>query len=456
MASRFAVRWLPALLLTIVAAQAPAAMQALADEELEAVTGQAGSLFLADKITPNELANPDPGGASAFTFYRMGMDVKMDMNLNIDKLQLGCGGVNDFLTATQGCDIDLDYVGFMGLNAAKDRPATNGPDSLFTLTRPYIEIAVKNDSTPATREVVGIKIGAQRINGAIRIGRDYLGVGGFGQESSLTNREHGTTCNPSATTGAGVIACHSGINSISGALPGLELSAGFRARATICDPLLFCVWPFYPSITANIDGCIGTIAFDPCTNNADNDTPFFIDAGGTRLNSLYVAAAALKMQADVTLGINLTGYGSLILDTRQIHYLLAPDSSDFALSFQRERVAWPRYEKAPPTYPRVFNASRGVGTTHSFNSCDPQYGQVPTNGRCGSAYSEPASTGWWLQAANMKVLNLQPGNQIVLPGSYTLFELLTALGPDTSPIIIDNPRLDFVAARNCYGAQMFC
>ena len=105
----------------------------------------------------------------------------------------------------------------MGINAAGDRPAYDaanadvngkfGPDSAFELARPYVELAIKNDSSRTRREVVGIKIGAQKINGAIRMGRDYLGLGGYGQEASLTNMENGGTCNPSATTGSGVVNC---------------------------------------------------------------------------------------------------------------------------------------------------------------------------------------------------------------------------------------------------------
>lgn len=421
----------------------------LTDAEMSDVTGQAGSLFLSDHIGPNELAGAPGDGTANFDYYRMGMDVKMSMNLNIAKFQLGCGGVNDFLTASPGCDLDIDYVGFMGINAAGDRPAYNaanadangnfGPDSVFELLRPYIELAIKNDGDPATREVVGFKVGAEQINGAIRMGRDYLGVDTFGPESNLVNQEHGGTCNPGATTGQGVVNCHSGLNSISGSLAGLELSAGFRARASLCTAFLLCVWPFYVSVPVNMDGCIGRINFGPCSTN---DTPFFIDAAGTRLDNLYVAAAQLSLQPDILLGFSLDGYGSLELDTRQIHYLLTPESEGFFLSLQREPVSWPNYSKAPPPNDVVHDA------------CNPAYGQVTA--RCSSAYSPRANTGWWLSANNGKMLNLLPGERIVIPGSYNSIELLSALGPNNSPIHINNPKLDFVAAPNCYGGAAFC
>lgn len=452
-------RYLAVIVVVVLAAlawalRAEAAMTPMGDSELSQVTGQDGSLFLSDHISPNELEGAPSDGTANFDFYRMGLDVKMNLNLNIAKFQVGCGGVNDLLTTTPGCDLDIDYLGFMGINAAGDRPAYNaanadvngkwGPESAFELIRPYVELAIKNDDSPTMREVVGLKLGAQTINGAIRMGRDYLNMGypnAVGPSApDIVNQEHGNTCDPGASTGAGVVGCHSGLNSISGALPGLELSAGFLARARVCfDPTTLC--PFgIGEDDLDIDGCIGRINFGPCTAN---DTPFFIDAGGTRLNTLDVAAAKLKLGDVIISGINLEGYGRLQLDTRQVHYLLTPNSSGFFLSLQREPVSWPHYEKTAP--------DTRIGT---FDACDPAYGQV--TGRCGSAYAMRANTGWWLSAANAKMLNLLPGERIVIPGTFNIYELLGALGPDSSPIVINNPKLDFIAAQNCYGTARFC
>lgn len=410
-------------------------LTALTDVELSSVTGQSGSLFLSDRIGPNELANPDPGGlggASNFTFHRMGLDARLDLNVNISKLQLGCGGINDALTGP-GCDIDIDYFGLMGLNNTLDRPGD--PLSDFTMIRPYVELAVKNDNTPS-REIVGIKIGAERINGAIRMGRDYTGVGALGPEPNMLNQEHGGTCNPGATAGQGVVNCHSGINQISGNLAGLEMSAGFEARARICT-----VWPCafgIGVINVNIDGCLGRINFGNCDLNSD---PFFIDAGGTRLDRLHVAAAELDLTADVIIPINLSGYGQLDINTRLIHYLLAPDSSDFFISFQRERVAYPRYEKAPPP------------SNIPYDACNPAYGS--TTARCSSGYAPAANTGWWLNASGLKMLNILPADRIQLPGTLQWTDLISALGPNSN-ITIRDPKLDLVAAPNCYGGAAFC
>jgi hypothetical protein len=451
-------------------------MEALSDDMLGEITGQDGSLFLVDHIRPNELERAPLDGSANFDFYRMGMDVKLSLNLNVSKFQLGCGGVNDLLVGLNGpgCDLDIDYLGFMGINAQGDRPAYNlansdvngkwGPESAFELIRPYIELAIKNDNSRTQREVVGLKLGAELINGAIRMGRDYLGVGYNNPEvpaSGGINRESGAFCDPSATSGAGVVGCHSGLNSISGYLAGLELSAGFRAG------MWFTVLGTGP-YNAEVAGCIGRIAYSPCRAT---DVPFFVDAGGTRMNELFVHAAKLNLDEVPLLG-NVEGFGGLVLDTRQIHYLLTPNSSGFYLSLQRESVSWPNYSKKAPIrdYDSWITGSCTSGNNCFFgsqynlaalpddrNGCNPKYAQVSP--ACGSGYAARANTGWWLSAANAKMLDLRPKETIWVnnrSNPMTLTQILGALNANNSNFVIDNPRLDFVAARNCYGTAMFC
>lgn len=406
-------------------------LSALADDEMAGVVAQAGSLFVADKITPKELGD-DP--FANFTYYRMGMDVKLDMNLNIAKLQLGCGGVNDLLTGP-GCDLDIDYLSFMGINATGDRPAASGPDSKFQMTRPYIELAIKNDGQP-NREIVGFKIGAERVNGALSFGREYT--------ASTANLEKGGTCNPSATVGVGVLNCHSGINSISGFLS-LEMSAGFNARANIAG-----------FIETDLRGCLGrmTPSFGSCNSGT---RPFFVEAGGTRLDVLHAAAAKLLVD-NIDLNCqwwNLAvcypaqlvanaivdeGYGQLIVDTRLLHFLTVPNTENFFISFQREPVAYPNYSKNVPP------------SNIPFDACYAAYAPVPA--RCSSRYAPPANTGWWLNAPGAKLLNIAPPDKINV-GNVSLSTVVSLLGPE-GRLIIENPKLGMSPTDNCYGAASFC
>lgn len=407
------------------------------DADMSGALGQAGSLILTDTITPNSLTGSGTAGTYAnFTYHRMGLDGKLDFNVNMSKLQLGCGGVNDLLTGP-GCDLDVDYVSFMGINAAGNAPDPTGAASAFKMTRPFIEFAVKNENDPARREVVGFRIGAQSINGALGLGREYT--------SATTNLERGGTCNPAATTGAGVAACHSGINQISGFLS-VEMSAAIPARANLMG--LF---------TADLDTCFGRMTPAKYSCNPST-TPFFVDAGGTRLETLHVAAAKLLI-SNIDLNCNslnflicspvqlfantLTdeGYGQLKVDLPAVHYLLTPNTENFFLSFQRERVSWPNYSKAKPP------------NNIAFDACNPAYGQA--SARCSSAYAPAANTGWWLNAPGVKLLNISSPNRIVLPGTLDASTLLSLLGPE-GKLIIDNPKVSLPRPDNCYGAAKFC
>lgn len=421
-------------LLALIAMPATA-MVAMDDAELGDVVGQSGSLFLSDTIRPGDLTAlaDDPNGGQ-FTFHRMGLDARLDMNLNIAKLQLGCGGINDALTP--GCDIDIDFLSFMGINAAGDRPSPDGPDSTFQLIRPTIELAIKNESSATQREVAGIKIGAERINGALSFGQVF--------DQALINPDSGVACNPSASTGSGVIGCNSGLNSISGFLS-LEMSAGFKARATLAG-----------FIGADLNGCLGrlTPSFAECNSGT---TPFFVEAGGTRLDVLHAAAAQLQV-SDIDLGCNFfnflvcspaqaianaivdEGFGQLVIDTRLLHFLTIPDTENFFLSFQREAIAWPNASKAPPA------------NNLPFDICNPAFGQQTA--RCSSAFAPKANTGWWLNAPGAKLLNINPPGRIDV-GNVTIGTALSLFGPE-GQLVINNPKLDLQPTDNCRGSAVFC
>lgn len=406
------------------------------DAAMSETLGQAGSLLITDRIDPNSLTGATNANTYAnFTYHRMGLDGKLDFNANMSKLQLGCGGVNDLLTGP-GCDIDIDYVSFMGINAAGDAPDSAGAASTFKMTRPFIEIAVKNENDPARREVVGFRIGAQNINGALGMGREYT--------TATTNLERGGTCDPSATVGAGVAACHSGINRISGFLS-IEMSAAIRARANLMG-----------LYTTDLDTCFGrmTPAQFSC---GPSTTPFFVDAGGTRLDTLHVAAAKLLI-SNIDLncawwdlvcgsaqlfanGLIDQGYGQLKIGLPAVHYLLTPNTQNFFLSFQRERVSWPNYSKTTPP------------NNIAYDACNPAYGQLSP--RCSSAYAPAANTGWWLNAPGAKLLNINSPDRLVLPGTLDASTLLSLLGPE-GQLIIDNPKVSLPRPDNCYGSAKFC
>lgn len=85
------------------------------------------------------------GTSAGLNFYTIGLDTQLALNVNIQKLQLGCGGVN----GAGACDIDIDnasLTGTLGVNGCLSSGSTAGCD--FVMTRPEITLAISNDGTP--------------------------------------------------------------------------------------------------------------------------------------------------------------------------------------------------------------------------------------------------------------------------------------------------------------------
>lgn len=426
-----------ALALWCFAPAAMATMAAMADEEMQEVAGQ--GLFWSDKIAGSELAGTN-AYSTPFTFYRMGLDGELAVNANIAKLQLGCGGFNDFLDAKTGCDVDIDYVSLMGRNGTNP----GNPLSAFKLLRPYLELAIKNDGT-AQREVVGIKIGAQAADGAMSIGRRYTVNGAVNQENILGSsepgattepvRQNGANCDTGASFGAGVLGCHSGANSVSGFL-GTEMSLSMRVQGRVC--VFIC-------IPLDAWGCIGRtqLSSDNCgTAKAD---ALFVDVASSRIQMLGLRAAELNLNdGGILTSIITQGYASLNVNLRLAHKFTL-DGGDFGISFQREPVAYPRYSKMTPTAEMQANGTYATAldacATTNFDSL-----------RCSSAYAVPANTGWWLNLPAVKLLDIvNPSTQV---GDLDAGQALSLFG--APGLMLHNGELNMTPYKNCYGATRFC
>ena len=175
------------------------------------------------------------------------------------------------------------------------------------------------------------------------------------------------------------------------------------------------------------------------------------------MSQLHVAAARLNVN-DIDLGCNIfnflvcspaqliantivdEGYGQLVVDLKQVHYLLMPDTENFFISAQRERVSWPNYSKALPP------------SNIPYDICNPAYGQ--TTSRCGSAYSSTANTGWWLNAPGAKILNINPPDRLNV-GNLSVGDVISLLGPE-GRLLISTPKVDLPRVGNCYGSAVFC
>ncbi len=342
-------------------------MAPMTDTEMQDVSGQ--GLIVSETIAGT-------GAGAGYNYYRMGLDARLSLNANIDKMQLGCGGFNESI-ASNACDIDLDFVRLMGLDGSGTEPGAVGSD--FVLTRPYIELATTGSGT--TREVVGLKIGSQQADGFFGVGRRY--------SNGQLNLENGGTCGSGSP--AARVACHSGINRLSG-----NIRSELSGQLPVSIPLL-----------GTQNACFGD-----SSNNSDCNTPYYVNIVGTRINELYQESVPLTLDDGFLSAIGIDqAYATIQQRLRFVHGFALDGTDDFFLSFQREKVAYPNYDK--------------------------------------SGYSAPANAGWWMNVPSVNVKNFT-GDTVNL----SIVEALTALRAP-GPVVRDS-ELNVIPPDNCFGGAVFC
>lgn len=143
------------------------------DKEMAAIDGQA--LFMSSYET-----------AGTYQFYKMGLDTQLDLNANIAELKLGETSTGVDLWAKNlafGCTANAVGTCVDSASATQLRS--------FVLRRPFIQIATKGTNA-ATREVVGIRLGAENASGPLSIG-NFLSFSGYlSATGNITMQAQGT------------------------------------------------------------------------------------------------------------------------------------------------------------------------------------------------------------------------------------------------------------------------
>lgn len=213
---------------------ATSTLTSLTDTEMSATTGQA--LMSLSYIAPTDAANLErarSGGDQTVGFYKLGMEAELELNVNIKKLQLGCGGRNG-----PGCDIDLDNVSLSGnpgitgnpaTDAGSDQNRTNRVGSSAKLTNPFIEFAIKNPGSAATREMIGFRVSSEKAQGLLTIGTE---------NSAVPN----------------------GVNALSGYIPVRSDSSGKIKGVVETAPSYFDASDPYNRISGSLNAPLGTVA----------------------------------------------------------------------------------------------------------------------------------------------------------------------------------------------------
>ena len=160
---------LNSLIVTLIGfAQQTMAMTALDDEALSTVDAQA-LLNLENAYDSSQGIN----------FHKLSVEALMELNVNIKTLQLGCGGTNNSIGSKNGCDIDISNLALSGLNTSLDaagNPVFSGDraGTSASINNPFVEFAIKNGGSASTREVVGFRLGADKIVGLLTMGTDNV------------------------------------------------------------------------------------------------------------------------------------------------------------------------------------------------------------------------------------------------------------------------------------------
>ena len=423
----------------IVFSGASSAMVELKDEQLADVTGQA---LL-------QMGKTDGQGVSSdITFYKAGLDAEVELNLNIEKLQLGCGGVNG-----PGCDIDIDNLSLTGQNWSDGRPSSSA-----ILTRPFFEFAVKNDSSKTLREVTGIRLSAENALGLLTAGENspqpngINDLSGFMETTNISGTAYtqatniGGTSDPNNTvlqfdTDPNIILCTSGCFRGNTATSNPSTSDGIdipSLEVPFTGPGAVVNGNRLTSTSVTATGAVPTVSLDGGQLDVSLESTirvlFFISVSEATVNT---SGSVSGLNAEIDFPQNL-GY---------IHKINV--DSPFSLSFQKEATSWPGSDirdTAQTGWWMSFADPVELGELNPVQQIDIS----PTFDQMAAAFKDyfeanPIEIG--TQAGLQQLFNgemdVDVGN-LFIPSTLSMSVSDLQLGPEQNVV------------PNCYGSASFC
>lgn len=341
------------VLVFLLFSQAVQAMVELKDEQLADVTGQA--LLQMNKEFTN-----------GYTFYKAGLDAELRLNMNIDKLQLGCGGIN----GTDGCDLDIDgfslgCIADGSLNCVTLDPTGNQiPGSVpdieankqqlkdFVIQRPFFQFAIKNDQSKTLREVVGIRLGGSDVEGPLSFGNlnNFSGYMSASSDISMLGESGIAITDPndfgsSYNLGmddfcaASILFCVARAEQFR-----VEYDTASRSYDVLASGNR-------TSLAYILDTDLDVVVDELLQSVAVTETSNFLGTGIINLAlPLFRTQIGNAFKDQLASGLNLPGRGSLNgydipYNLGNVHQIEV-QSADFGLSFQKEAVQYPGYQTA--------------------------------------------------------------------------------------------------------------
>ncbi|MFZ5755583.1 MAG: hypothetical protein ACOY3X_01615 [Pseudomonadota bacterium] len=353
---------------------AHAYMQPLEDSELSQIEGQA--FFQTDKMVGT---GTTATGTNNITFYKIGLDTQFDFNMNIKEMELG--------RTNTGVDLWGRDVAFgCAANAAGTCVDSSLATQLrqFSLKRPFLQIAVANDGAKASREVIGIRIGAENVNGPLSFGQLLSFSGYMSATANFTMQAQtdvAVTCGPSTGPCVGSASHSTGINSFGYNAPNQSLDMD-NFSITGCVLIIICLTDQARNYTVNINsasqsGKVVTASGSRLTQAIINDIDFdtlinsitgsmtLNQSNGINENLVSLVIGQVRSQANTQVknqfraalqiggGGQLPGCASLAscdlpYNLGNVHQVLI-NSPDFGLSFQKQALSYPGYVAAMNT-----------------------------------------------------------------------------------------------------------
>lgn len=350
------------------------AMTPLSDGELQAEVGQA--LFNINYVAPNQSGNPNTN----IGFYRVGLQADLELNANINKLQLGCGGAN----GAGVCDVDIDRLRFTGFANNTNIYNDAGPATDFLLRNPYIELAILNPNSASTREIVGLRLGALQAAGLMSFGERPYNADG--------------TAAASTTLGAGG---HTGIN---------RLSADMDIYVN----------------NGSVPTSLGTVAINQNSPNTGDN--IFLDQYYSRASSMQLAPLRGRL---VSLGLNATIQFNE--DFRFIHNIAIGSATNPANDF------YISLSKLGDNLVRDVDGDDGTAANSDYDT-----NNKPVNANTWLKWQKlsapttwsAAGRGWWFSLPEVRVENFTTARKTLTLADLDLFIKETNL--DLQQVPVDN------------------
>ncbi len=453
------LRGLPSVGLTLLMTTgmaATAAMTPMADQELSNTTGQ-DSLLTMNVIDPGEAGNPNGN----IGFYKMTLNAKMEMNANARRVQLGCGGVN----GADGCDIDINYLRFVGLGAvdATGRPINDkGPSTDFEQINPFFEMAIANPDSPTGRKIVGMRFGAEQARGILSNG----------------TRPVDASNNPTSINRTPVT-YDSGLGTVTNELYDPNEHTGVNQLSAVIDRLVVTngTVPIKVDILGiKVDATGKIMEGGPCNNNPSVCKPYMLgqrlDASGNLIQNstsnvfekVYFARASTMRLAPLNIEISSSNFladgkealADMKSDSRFLHNMQVGTATsyanDFYFSFSTlgNNDVWATlgWDHSPERVESTTDAQRMADYANVVNSPNPNAVGSWLNWRSASGSWTPMMRGWALHLPEILINNFTTPTQ-------NASGLDALISPDRANLN-DNLDIQQVPVDNCYGTLKFC